>query len=234
MLGGRPANVWLNDDWLEARMPACGKTGDLLVRQADVAGLAKVAAGGYLRAELPLARRSLCQSFTVLRMELEKSLDFFEGNPGGPRAEGTELSLSDCLAATDLEWSAKEDKFCTRLEEDDPFTNHVATASLAGSALLLRTTLARVRNAGPASLCALSHFLLALNGHIRLARGSLGPDKAWLEVVLPADWATAELVHHAVRSLAVGSRAARRECAALLEPEMAQMYLEFHLKGEKQ
>lgn len=212
-------------------MPVCGRAGELLAGQHGLAGLAKLAAGDFLRAEIPLRPAGYAAGFRTLGGELERGLDHFEGVPRG--AAGTaldEADLAECLAASGVPWSPKGSAFSTPLE-DDPAPAAFAIAEAWGDAIAIRATMVRLNRAGPESIEALTHFLLALNARIRLARGSMTPDRVILEVVLPAACAGPDLVRQAVRSLWTGAGAARRECDALLDPSIAEAYLQFHLKG---
>lgn len=231
MLGGRPAYVCAYDEWLEARIPLCGDARSLLASQQGLAGLAKLAAGDFLCAELPIGRADRADAFRALCSELERGLDHFEGVPESTVA--TTLSaenLAECLSASGVSWSSKGSAFSTPLE-DAPAPISFAIAEAIGKALAIRATMVRLHSPSGESMKALTHFLLVLNQRIRLARASMAPDKVVLEVVLPAGCAKPALVNQAVRSLWTGAAAARRECAALLDPEIAEAYLQFHLKG---
>jgi hypothetical protein len=232
MLGGRPAHVRIDDEWLEMWMPLCGDARSLLPCQHGLAGLAKVAAGDYLRAEMPASHTDCGPAFRILRRELERGLDHFEGVPE-PEAASTPPfeNLAECLSASGVPWSPKGSAWSTPLE-DDPAPTSFAIAEALGNALAIRTTIARLHGPSRESAEALTHFLLVLNERIRLARGSMTPDRMVLEVVLPAGSVKPALVKQAVGSLWTGAAAARRECSALLDPEIAEAYLQFHLKGE--
>jgi hypothetical protein len=231
MLGGRPAYVRADDEWLEARMPLCGDTGTLLASQHGLAGLAKVAAGDYLRAELPVGRADCADAFRTLCGELERGLDHFEGVPESAVASTLSAeNLAECLSASGVAWSPKGGAFSTPLE-DDPAPTSFAIAEALANAIAVRATMVRLHRLNGESMKALNHFLLVLNQRIRLARGSMAPDRVVLEVVLPASCAKPALVKQAVRSLWTGAAAVRRECAALVDPEIAEAYLQFHLKG---
>jgi len=80
----------------------------------------------------------------------------------------------------------------------------------------------------------MTHFLLALNARLRLARASWTGGGVTLEVALPAAALNAFLVEEAVEALGAGFRLARRECASLLDGRVAAEYRKFHLsKGEQ-
>ena len=231
MLNGRPAHLRVAGEWLEAWMPLCGDARQLLARQHSLAGLAKVAAGDFLRAEIPLGRSDCADAFRTLRGQLDAALDHFEGVPGPPPPRKlAEADLSECLAASGVAWSPKGGGFSTPLD-DDPAPTCFAVAEAMGNGLAIRAAMARLRAPGPESRDALTHFLLVLNERIRLARASMAPDRVVLEVVLPAACARPAMVRQAVRSLWTGAAVARRECAALLRPKVAEAYLQFHLKG---
>jgi len=226
-LAGRPAFIHTDAEWVEARMPVCGDAP--FQSQFTLPGLAKLSAGDFLRIELPVARGAYADTFRLIAAELERALDHFEGVPANPAPQPA-LKLADLLAETSAPWTPKGDAFTTPLD-DDPAPATFAIAEPMGSAVAIRTTLTRLHQPAPDSLDALTHFLLALNQRIRLARGSIAPGRAVLEVVLPAACATPALVTQAVNSLWTGTAVARRECAALLDPQIAEAYLQFHLKG---
>jgi hypothetical protein len=231
MLGGRPAHVRTDGEWLETWMPLCGDARGLLASQHGLAGLAKVAAGDYLRAEMPASYTDWGHAFRILRRELERGLDYFEGVPESTADATLPVeNLAECLSASGAVWSPKGSAQSTPLE-DDPAPTSFAIAEALGSALAIRATIARLHGPNRESTEALTHFLLVLNERIRLARGSMTPDRIVLEVVLPAGCVKPALVKQAVGSLWTGAAAARRECAALLAPEIAEAYLQFHLKG---
>jgi hypothetical protein len=137
-----------------------------------------------------------------------------------------EESLESHLAAGYGEWSRRESGFLQQVE----------TGSLAQKIVIevdrgcvfFRADLARLRDPEPVSLAALVHFLLALNSRLRFARGILSPDKVALEVVIAANDLEPRLIDKAIGALATGAGMARRECAALLDAEVAQAYCRFH------
>jgi hypothetical protein len=231
MLDGRPAYVRADGEWLETWMPLCGDAAALLARQHCLAGLAKVAAGDYLRAEMPSGCADCADAFRTLRGELERGLDHFEGVPDSTAAAPLSVeNLAECLSASGAPWSPRGSGFSTPLE-DGPAPAAFAIAEPRGNAFAIRANMVRLHGPQRASTEALTHFLLVFNECIRLARGSMSPDGIVLEVVLPAACVKPALVQQAVRSLWAGAAAARRECAALLDPEIAAAYLQFHLKG---
>jgi hypothetical protein len=229
---GRPAYLIWDGEWLEVRAPLCGDVRRLLPRQYLLAGLVKAASGDFIRAELPAARDDTNRVFAILRAELEEGLDHFEDEPAPAATLPLEAGkIAECLNGSGFAWNQQQSAFTTALE-DGPTPAAFATAEAMGEALAIRTTMARIRDPSARSLEALTHFLLVLNQRLRMARGSLMPDRVTLEVVLPPACVTPVLVKRAVRSLWAGAAAARRECAALLNPQVAEAYLDFHLKGE--
>jgi hypothetical protein len=231
MLGGRPAHLRTDGEWLEAWMPLCGDARALLPTQHSLAGLAKLSAGDFLRAELPAGRNDCAAAFRALCGELERGLDHFEGVPeSAPAAPLSAGNLDACLSESGIAWSPRGNAFATPLE-DDPAPTSFAIAETMGNALAIRSTMVRLPNPNGESREALTHFLLALNQRIRLARASPAPDRILLEVVLPPACVKPALVKQAVGALWAGVAAARRECAALLDPEIARAYLQFHSKG---
>lgn len=228
-LGGRPAYVRSDGEWLETWTPLCGEARRLLGAQGSLAGLAKVAPGDFLRAEMPADPKDCGSAFRILCGELERGLDHFEGVEPWPAApaggEWIERVLGD-------NWSRKGARFLIPLE-DDPSPALYAAAEAMEDSVAIRAVLVRLRDAGPTAMAALTHFALALNEWIRMARVSLELRQAVLEVVLPRRCASPWLARQALGALRAGAAAARRECAALLDPAIANAYLQFHSKGAR-
>jgi hypothetical protein len=78
------------------------------------------------------------------------------------------------------------------------------------------------------ALPALADFLSVVNCRLRFARAELMNDQLLLEAVVPGRLLTRSTVDRAVEALAIGAATIEKECAALLNGEMARRYLEFH------
>jgi hypothetical protein len=228
---GQRAHLALEPDgWLAAAVPISGPAEDLLRRQAEMLSLAKVAAGLSLRAEVPVEKK-IEQSFTAVRSALEQGLAAIVGKHETAAAEGGDQEearhwLADHFASGSREWSREGAGFTVQVETG-LFPQWLRVEPGRGC-VSFRADLVRLRDPEPVSLAALVHFLLALNSRLRLARGLLLQERAALEAVIPIDVLSHRLADKAIGSLAVGARLAKRECAALLNPEAARAYCEFH------
>jgi hypothetical protein len=233
LAGQRAQLAFEPEGWLVASVPVSGKGEALLRQQARMLSLAKVARGGVLRAELPVGK-AMGKSFVRLRAALAEGLAVLAGTDDAIEKDATEKDedqaalalLGDYLASGAREWSREESRFLVTLETG-LFAQKIVIEPCRGG-LSFQADLVRLRAPEPVSLAALVHFLLALNAGLRLARALLLPDRIALEVVLRADDLSFELVNKALGALAVGSRLAKRECAALLDTNTAQSYCEFH------
>jgi hypothetical protein len=228
LAGQRAQLAFEPEGWLVASVPISGNGEALLRQQARMFSLAKVAAGGVLRAELPVGKAT-GKSFVRLRAALDEGLAVLAGTDDVIEEDEPQAALAllgDYLASGAREWSREEARFLVTLETG-LFAQRIVIEPCRGG-MSFRADLVRLRAPEPVSLAALVHFLLALNAGLRLARALLLPDRIALEVVLRADDLNFELVNKALGALAVGSRLAKRECAALLDTNTAQSYCEFH------
>ena len=133
--------------------------------------------------------------------------------------------VSALLESSGYRWAESADGFEVTLD-DDFYRPGKARVAIHGDSLAFSTELARAENVS--TIRALEHFLLALNGRLRFARGSLRETTAVLEVVFPAASANAELAATALAALRVGVEFAQRECRALQSSSLAERYLNFH------
>ncbi len=231
LVGGRRAQLAFEPGgWLVASAPVIGSPEDLLRRQAEILAPAKIASGLILRAEAPVEKK-IAESFVAVRAALEQGLAVITGK--GETAVGesdqgreAEVLLARHLAAGYGEWLRRESRFLLQVETGR-FEQKVVIEVDRGH-VFFRADLTRLRNPEPVSLAALVHFLLALNARLRFARGLLMPDRVALEVALAAGDLTPRLIDKAVGALAAGAGIARKECAALLDAEVAQAYCGFH------
>ncbi len=228
--GHRPPLSLEPEGWLVAFVPVSGAPADLLCRQAAICGPAKVTAGPCLRAEL-LLEKKVDGSFVAMRSALEHGLQVITGRTrasaveAGDRAEA-EQTLTEYVSSGPREWLQEGPRFLLQVETD-LFLQKIV-AEVARGCIRFRSDLVRLRDPEPVSFRALVHFLLALNSRLRLARGSLLSDRVVLEVCLPTWCVNTALMDQAVDALIVGARVAKKECAALLQPEVARTYCEFH------
>jgi hypothetical protein len=228
---GQRARLTLEPDgWLVASAPVAGIAEELLRRQADILSLAKVTDGLSLRAEMPVGKKAI-ESFGIVRDALERGLATIAGMNGATAAEadGHEEAmrkLAEHFASGSREWSQEGASFLLQVETG--LFSQKIVVEIDRGCVFLRTDLVRLREPEPVSLTALVHFLLALNSRLRLARALLLEDRVMLEVVLSAANFSPWLIDKAVGALAVGTRMAKRECAALLDAEVARIYCEFH------
>lgn len=221
------------EGWLIGSVPLSGSPVGLLRRQTGILSPAKVAAGITLRAEMPV-KKEVQEDFGAVRSYLQYGLKVIEGGDGSLlretfNGENPAQRLTEYFLSSPWECSQEGGGFLLKVETD--FLAQKIEAKVNLSSVLMHTDLVRLRNPEPVSMNALSHFLLALNSRLRLARGSLLEDRVVLEVVIPASTLTPWLVDKAVGSLIAGFRMAKRECALLLEPGVAKVYCEFH--GER-
>jgi len=228
--GHRPPLSLEPEGWLVAFVPVSGAPADLLCRQAAICGPAKVTAGPCLRAELPLEKK-VDGSFVAMRSALEHGLAVITGRHGATGMEAcdredTKQLLADYCASVSREWSQEGPQFLLQVETN-LFLQKIV-AEVDRGCIRFCSDLVRLRDPEPVSFRALVHFLLALNSRLRLARGSLLSDRVVLEVILPTWCVNTALMDQAVDALIVGARVAKKECAALLQPEVARTYCEFH------
>jgi len=102
-------------------------------------------------------------------------------------------------------------------------------AHLDEGAVNFQTRLGRLGTGMTAdALPALADFLSVVNRRLRFARAQLMSDRLLLEAVVPRSLLTPSAVDLAVEALTIGAVAIKKECAALLNGEVARRYLEFH------
>lgn len=222
------------DGWLVAAAPVVGSPDSLLERQARILGPAKVALapGPAVLAEMP-AMPSLEDGLRRVLDAIRTGLTVFDDvRPPEPPAGGPdEAAVALAGYASSCPWDQDQSaaRWSFRIATPGGVQRVVAKA-LPGFARLT-SRLAPLANASLEARRALRHFLAALNGSLRLARGALTETAAVLEVILPAPGLGPPLVEKAVGGLIVGFAAARRECMALLDaPDLAGAYGSFHLE----
>jgi hypothetical protein len=221
------------EGWLIGSLPLEGEADELLERQPGFPGPAKVVPGPLLQAEMPV-RSAIEPAFVAVRSAVEYAIQVLseERVSTGPETEATGeaiVTLTEYVEAGIWEWKREGGGFVLTMETGGGSLK--VGIELAGSLAHFRSELVALRDPAPASERALAHFLLALNHRLRLARGSLLNDRAALEAAVPSAPLTPWLISKAVNSLIVGTRLAKRECAALLDAEVAQTYCAFHQEG---
>ena len=204
--------------WVRAWAPVGGDRLELLRLQAAIPGPAKITQGPMMRAEMPAGRNSgdvvceaLAQGLAVLRREPPATAKPPDRRPLLDRLQGAGAGT----------WSVEGESLVARSPScriDVGFNG----------AVLLRSSLADVRGISHASERALAHFALALNARLRLARASWLEEQLVLEVAVRPDDLTPRVIEKALGSIQVGTGIARKECAALLNEGIAEVYLKFH------
>ena len=226
-VSGESARLQLDSGgWLVATAPTHRDETSLLRAQPQLLAPVKAMRGGRLRAEVP-CRRDVGASFLLVQAALESSLRQLAGIEHTPRElpHHRPSEVSALLESSGYPSAESADGFDVTLD-DDPYRPKTARVVILGDSLTFRTDLARTENVSTTR--ALEHFLLALNGRLRFARGSLREPMAVLEVVFPAASANAELAATALDALRVGVEWAQRECRALQSSSLAKRYLSFH------
>jgi hypothetical protein len=209
--------------WLVVSAAASGLPDALLARQAEVVGPVKAVAPAMWRAEMPECPGAVELVHAALAQAVERA---GETAAGGDAAE----ILAAVAAESGMAWRSAPTGLFLRVNVADGAHSIAATAQ-SGS-ICFRTPLLR-RKVTDEARAAMSHFLLALNGRLRLARAGWWEAGVVLEVALPAASLTVFLMEEAARALGAGLRMARRECASLLDGQVAKHYCEFHLQKEK-
>jgi hypothetical protein len=228
-ISGHRVSLWPEPgDWLVASVALNGSAEELL-RQAELPGPAKITAGPALGAEWPLGK-SVAESFTALRSALETGLAALSGESDDAVEESDPQMaarwLAEHFAASAWEWAQHGTGFLLTVEAGSLAQKVVVESD--GRRVHFRAELVRLCEPEAVSRAALVHFLLELNLRLRFVRARLPDGRVALESVIPADVQSRWLVDKAVGALVVGARMARRECAALLDPELARSYCEFH------
>jgi hypothetical protein len=209
--------------WVVASIPAFGEVGALLARQAEVGAPVKVVAPAAWRAEMP----DCAGAEEVVRAALRAATEPAP-QTAGPGAE----ALAAALLESAMPWVSGPGGAVLRVEAPGA-TCSIAASLGEGGSVFFRAPLLR-RTVPPEVRDVMTHFILALNARLRLARASWTDAGVTLEVALPAAALNAFLVEEAVEALAAGFRLARRECASLLDGRVAAEYRRFHLsKGEQ-
>lgn len=216
--------------WVSAVAPLSGPPEALLARQLEIQGTAKVAAGPSLRADFPVLG-SPEPGIAAALGALREGLAVLAG-ASAPFARGASAHTAAVAAledyASSCAWPWRRTEGGWAFTVGSAGSSHRIVAAPQGSHVHASCPLVDLRDPGPLARRALTHFLLALNARLRLVRASLSRDRISLEVALPGHAATAWLLGKAFDALTVGARMARRECAVLLDPAVADAYCTFH------
>jgi hypothetical protein len=207
-------------------LPVDGDAASLLSRQRSLRLPIKVLHGPALAGELPCVV-DLISTFCTLRASLNKALAILGGSESDDEQNGeaSETGLDAIFKASAFDWLFDGGK---------PTTNVGGLMIAAGrraASVTLSTRLVKLAAPAPSSLQALTDVLLALNRRLRFARGALESDRIVIEVTLPISAVMPALVDRAVETIVVGSRVAKKAVRALLDPWVAEQYLEFHNGG---
>ena len=222
------------DHWLVGEATIPGDEKACLKLQAEVHAPVRLIPGPRLRAEVPF-RRDREEAFDLVRWALESGFPAF-GAPGcetGPKIVGGDgLDLAAVLSESSRPWSEKDNTFAVRLDAGSLALK--VSVCLDGESVVFSTRIASLPELDWPSTSALEHFLLQLQSRLRFARFHWKNDYLGLEIVLPVSRLDAWLVDKAAGALAAGAAAAKRECAALMQPDVARAYCDFHLNLHKE
>jgi hypothetical protein len=212
--------------------------GGWLVRRCPVPGLAEHGAAELLvlGARLPGSMRYVRDTHGVAVLAEARALAGGEslpearerlelvlaGMPEGPvpAAETVEAALE----AAGLGWSRRDQGWAVPASDRVP--REVRVRAVPGGARV-EATLAEWDEAGAAERDALAAFLLAAQAGLRGARCELADRGARLVAAADADRLDSDLAD-ALLSVAVACRLLARAAAALLSPEVARIFQEFH------
>jgi hypothetical protein len=104
-------------------------------------------------------------------------------------------------------------------------------AEASGEEAVFSSDLIEWTDRAASSRGALAMFLDELNRRWHPVRALMSHDKVVVRVVLPAATWGSEEIDRAVDALLFAHKRAKKECAALLHKQVAQLYLQFH-QGE--
>lgn len=242
-LGGRPIRLALEPEgWLVGWTRLGGAADRWLARQSRMPTAAKIVEGPALRVDVPVGDSpagagALGHAFTTLKGMLRDALASLAGVGASTAGGASAMSAAERAAAETLGAYVSSSPWPTS-SEAGVFTLLVETAR-GGQRISAQVVEGRLRVAAPlarrpgeaVSRRAIGHFLLALNERMRLVRGAVGDAGVLVEVVLPAWSVSSDLVDRAVGALIVASAMAKRECAALLDPAVADAFCAFHRVG---
>jgi hypothetical protein len=155
------------------------------------------------------------------QQRLEQWLDGVgEGDAAGTADEAVETALE----GSGFAWSRREKGWAVPANETLPRELQV---NVAAGGLLVEAILAEWDEIGATEAQALAQFLLSAQGGLRFARCELSERSARLVAGADAAHLDDDL-RHGLTGVAVGCRLLAREAAALLVPEAARLFLDFH------
>lgn len=235
-LEGRRVDLVVEPEgWLVGSTPLGGSPDRWFAQQSRIQTLAKVVDGAALQIDIAI-QESLGAAFTTLKAIVRDALSCLAGDDTATAGKAGAVGTADCAAVEVLNTYAASSPWLASAEAGG-FTLLVdtargrqqrITAKVGEGRLRLTALLGNPKASGSASSHALAHFMLALNARVRLVRGSVGDAGVLLEVVLPPWVVNADLVDRAMGALIVAAAMAKRECAALLVPAVAEVYCAFH------
>jgi hypothetical protein len=150
--------------------------------------------------------------------------EWLEGSRAGATATSGANALEAALDASGFTWARREQGWAIPANENLPRELQISEGP---SGVRVEATLTEWDEIGEAGARALARFLLAAQGRLRFARCELDGKSARVVAQVEPAYLDADLTH-ALTGVAVGCRLLAREAAALLIPEAARAYLEFH------
>jgi hypothetical protein len=224
------------EGWLVGWTPLEGAPDRWLARQPRIQTLAKIVSAPALRVDVPILG-SLDDAGRTLRAVLRDALaclaDDETGTAEGQHTNTTATAdraageiLNACAASSP--WLVSTDSGTVALVVETARGRQQRITANVGGGCLRLTALLGPRPSRPAPRRAITRFLLTLNERVRLARGTVGEAGVGLEVVLPSWTVNEELLDRAIGALVVAAGMAKRECVALLDPTVAEVFCAFH------
>jgi hypothetical protein len=213
------------EEWL--RLSACltGQPLDLLCRQSGLRLPVRVADGPSLVVELP-AGNDPASSFSRLCTALRAGLAGMAGGAcdtsAASRSAPADTPLQELLEQTALEWFPGDGHFWTTLEDVKVKAETCVHGAVFGAEIL------PVSSAAAVSLTALADFVLAMNSRLQMVGGTIAGGRLGLESVVPWPDLTPPRVGQLAAAVASCASAVKRPCRALLVPQVAHEYLQFH------
>jgi hypothetical protein len=152
---------------------------------------------------------------------------WLEGAAEGDRESPSDETVEAALEGSGFAWSRREKVWAVPANETLPRELQIR---LTPRGVRIEAVLVEWDEIGAAEHQALAHFLLSAQGGLRSARCELTEQSARLAVVADVAHLDADL-RHGLLGVAAGCRLLAREAAALLVPEAARLFLEFHGSG---
>lgn len=222
------------DGWLVGSTPLDGAPDGWFARQSRILTLAKIVPGPSLLAELPMPEGSGDDVRTLKAVLREALAALADGDPTtgvDPRATAAaDREAGEILTAfaASSPWLVTPPGAEVALVVETARGRQQRITATVGAGRLRVAARLGGRPGEAASGRAIGSFLLALNARVRLARGSVGEAGVELEVVLPSWVVNVDLLDRAIGALVVAAAMAKRECAALLDPAVAEAFSACH------